>query len=84
MSFPMEGYTLALDFPVSRRNLALLLELDAIVADHSGRLYLAKDARVGADTFARGYPELEKFAAIRASVDPAGRFASLQSERLGL
>ena len=84
MSFPLEGYTLSLDFPVSKRNLALLPTLDALVADYGGRLYLAKDARASADMFARGYPQLEAFAAIRANVDPMRRFASLQSERLGL
>ena len=84
MSFPMEGYTLSLDFPATKPNLQLLPELDALVADHNGRLYLAKDARARADMFARGYPGLEAFAAIRASVDPTRRFASLQSERLGL
>ena len=84
MSFPMEGYTLALDFPVNSRTLALLPELDAVVADHNGRLYLAKDARARAEMLARGYPALAKFATIRDRVDPTHRFASLQSERLGL
>jgi decaprenylphospho-beta-D-ribofuranose 2-oxidase len=84
MSFAMEGYTLSLDFPVNRRNLALLPELDAVVADHNGRLYLAKDARARADMFTRGYPALATFAAIRARVDPTRRLASLQSERLSL
>jgi FAD/FMN-containing dehydrogenase len=84
MSFPLEGYTLSLDFPVNRGNLALLPTLDTLVADYGGRLYLAKDARASADVFARGYPQLGAFAVIRANVDPKRRFASLQSERLGL
>ncbi len=84
LSFPMEGYTLALDFPVTRPNLELLDELDAIVADHGGRIYLAKDARAAAATVRRGYPGLDRFLAVRRAVDPAGRFASLQSRRLGL
>lgn len=84
LSFPMEGYTLALDFPANTRNLNLLLELDAVVADHGGRLYLAKDARAGAAMMARGYPNLARFAAVRDRVDPERRFRSLQSERLGL
>src|SRR5579872_835769 len=45
LSFPMEGYTLALDFRANSTNLALLTELDTIVAAHGGRVYLAKDAR---------------------------------------
>ncbi|MEO0564819.1 MAG: FAD-binding oxidoreductase, partial [Chloroflexota bacterium] len=42
-SFPMEGYTLALDFPVNTKTLALLKELDRIALEHCGRFYLAKD-----------------------------------------
>jgi FAD/FMN-containing dehydrogenase len=84
LSFPMEGYTLTLDFPVNSATLNLLLALDSIVSDHGGRLYLAKDARAGAAMLRRGYPRLEEFLAVRNRVDPMRRFASLQSERLGL
>ena len=84
LSFPMEGFTLALDFPADRKTFALLDELDAIVADHGGRLYLAKDARMGAALFARGYPHLAEFRALRAKVDPGQKFWSAQSRRLGL
>jgi decaprenylphospho-beta-D-ribofuranose 2-oxidase len=84
LSFPMEGYTLALDFPASPAVFSLLLELDAIVADHGGRLYLAKDARMGASLLALGYPQLEPFRALRRRIDPSGKFSSLLSQRLGL
>ncbi len=84
LSFPMEGYTLALDFPASEATFALLGELDAIVADHGGRLYLAKDSRMGADMFRRGYPRLGEFLALRARLDATGKFASAQSRRLGI
>lgn len=84
LSFPMEGYTLALDFPADSRTFSLMLELDAIVADHGGRLYLTKDSRSGPTLFRRGYPRLGEFQAVRARVDPAGKFSSLQSQRLGL
>ncbi|MDE2165130.1 MAG: FAD-binding oxidoreductase [Alphaproteobacteria bacterium] len=84
LSFPMEGYTLALDFPADPANLVLMTELDAIVAAHGGRIYLAKDARVAAADFRRGYDDLAAFGAVRAAVDPGGKFASLQSRRLGL
>ena len=83
LSFPRPGYTLALDFPATAANFSLLVELDAVVADHGGRLYLAKDARAGVSTL-RGYERLGDFRAVRARVDPGGRFRSLQSERLGL
>jgi FAD/FMN-containing dehydrogenase len=84
LSFPCEGYTLALDFPVNAANLRLLNELDAITADHGGRLYLAKDARAAPAMMVRGYPRLGEFAALRARIDPGRRFASALSERLDL
>lgn len=84
LSFPMEGYTLALDFPARPSTLALFPTLDAIVADHGGRLYLAKDAATSPAMIERGYPGLAQFRAVRARVDPTGKFASLQSRRLGL
>ena len=43
ISFPMEGYTLALDFPISKNVFELLDYLDAIVLDYQGRFYFTKD-----------------------------------------
>ena len=84
LSFPMQGYTLALDFPFTPPLLALLDRLDAIVLDYGGRLYLAKDARMSADTFARSYPALEWFEQVRQAHGAAGVFRSRQAERLGI
>ena len=84
LSFPMPGYTLALDFAVNRANLELLRDLDAIVAECGGRLYLAKDARADARLIAQGYPKLDRFVAIRDEVDPTRRFRSALSDRLNL
>jgi decaprenylphospho-beta-D-ribofuranose 2-oxidase len=84
LSFPMEGYTLALDFPARPAILTLLTTLDRIVADAGGRLYLAKDARSAPDMLSRGYPQLDRFRAVRAAVDPGGKFSSALSARLGL
>ena len=84
LSFPMEGFTLALDFPANPTTFALLTELDAIVADHGGRLYLAKDSRMGAALFRGSYPNLEAFQSLRTTLDPTGRFWSVQSRRLGI
>ncbi|PTR12048.1 FAD-binding protein (plasmid) [Cereibacter azotoformans] len=83
-SFPMEGYTLALDFPVGRRSLALMERLDRIVLDHGGRFYLAKDARMGAATLAASDPRVAHFTAMRAGAGLAAAFRSAQSERLDL
>ncbi|MGH8466230.1 MAG: FAD-binding protein, partial [Pseudomonas sp.] len=84
LSFPLQGYTLAMDFKWERNLLPLLDELDAIVMDHGGRLYLAKDARMSEECFKRGYPRWEEFANIRAEYGADTRFNSLQSRRLGL
>ena len=83
LSFPMEGYTLALDFPVSPATLGLLSRLDSIVTAHGGRVYLAKDARMRPEMM-DGYPELAAFRKVRRAADPSGKFSSLQSERLQL
>lgn len=84
LSFPQAGYTLALDFHVEPAVVALLDELDMLVLRHGGRLYLAKDARMSAGTFRAGYPQWQAFEAVRARYHAIGRFASVQSKRLGL
>lgn len=83
-SFPMEGYTLALDFPATPRSLALLGRLDAITLDHGGRHYLAKDSRVSSQVFHQADPRAEDFATLRADLALSGVFGSGQSERLKL
>jgi hypothetical protein len=66
LSFPMEGLTLALDFPNRGKDtLELFQRIDAIVAEAGGRLYPAKDARMPADLFSDGYPNLPEFLPFR-------------------
>ncbi len=83
LSFPMEGYTLALDFPATPDALALMGRLDAVVETAGGRLYLAKDGRLPAATLRAMDPRVSIFAAARRQ-DGAGHFQSSQSERLHL
>jgi len=83
-SFPFEGYTLALDFPAGDRSQALIERLDRITLDHGGRFYLAKDARLSAETFLAGDPRFAALRDLRRANGWADRFTSLQSERLGL
>lgn len=83
-SFPMEGYTLALDFPRSKAAIALMPELDAITLDHGGRFYLAKDSRMPAGILTSSDTRAEAFAAWRRDRGLTASFASLQSERLHL
>ena len=85
MSFLSPGYTLAMDVPnQGRRTLELLAELERITLEHGGRIYLAKDATVQSETFARMYPELETFRRIKRKLDPEGTFQSSQSRRLNI
>lgn len=84
LSFPMEGYTLAMDFPIRAGTFELLDELDRMVLDHGGRIYLAKDARMKPRMLAETYDKLERFKELKASFDGGGRFASHQSKRLGV
>jgi len=83
-SFPMAGYTLALDFPVNRQTLALMDRLDAITLDHGGRFYLAKDSRMTAATLAASDSRTTAFKAMRRETGSVLAFASAQSERLAL
>lgn len=84
LSFPFEGYTLALDFKMEAGLLEFLDRLDRLVLYHGGRLYLAKDARMSEATFRRGYPRWEEFVALRQRLGADHIFNSLQSQRLGI
>ena len=85
LSFPMAGWTLALDFPARTPGLAgLLSSLDRLVVEAGGRVYLAKDSRVPAGVLEQMYPRLAEFRKLRAELDPDGILASDLSRRLGL
>ncbi|WP_376872437.1 FAD-dependent oxidoreductase [Albirhodobacter sp. R86504] len=83
-SFPMEGYTLALDFPATQTAFALLDRLHAIVKASGGRIYLAKDARLLADELHALDPRAAAFRDRREALDPGRGFTSNLSERLSL
>ena len=82
MSFPQSGYTLALDFPATEKNLRLLTELDEIVHLNGGRVYLAKDARLAPQYLELGYPDLARFLKVKKAIDPNNIFCSDQWTRL--
>jgi FAD/FMN-containing dehydrogenase len=84
LSFPMEGYTLALDFKIEPELFPVLDELDELVSDCGGRIYLAKDARMSQKVFDSGYDGAEQFRAIRKKYEMDKVFKSLQSKRLHL
>ncbi|HTR73040.1 MAG TPA: SDR family NAD(P)-dependent oxidoreductase, partial [Solirubrobacteraceae bacterium] len=85
LSFPIEGWTLAIDLPAMAGGLEVALdELDRLVAGCGGRVYLAKDSRLRPELLAAMYPELKRFEELRAEVDPDGVLRSDLGARLGL
>lgn len=85
ISFPRKGYTLALDFPITKKLLEKLNDLDKIVLKYGGRLYLTKDSRTSSDCFYESYRErLPSFIEIKAKYDERRLFTSHQSNRLKL
>lgn len=84
ISFPMEGYTLALDIPVYNGLFDFLDELDRVVLQYGGRLYMSKDARMRAEVLEAGYPKLSIFKNIVKKYNPNNKIRSFQSQRLKL
>jgi FAD/FMN-containing dehydrogenase len=84
LSFPVEGYTLALDFKMTGSLITSLHELDSLVIDMGGRVYLAKDAIMKEQSFKKMYPRWEEFQAVRERYRAMNKFSSGQSKRLGL
>ncbi len=83
MSFPINGYSLALDFANTKKIRAKLLSLSQIICDMGGRVYLAKDAILTNDIFESMYEEnLKKWRKILKEIDPNKKFNSHMAERL--
>lgn len=84
MSFPMEGYTLAVDFPNRRGVEDLVGSLARDAAAAGGRIYLAKDSLAEAGLVHEMYPERAEWAEIVADIDPDGANETDMTRRLNL
>jgi len=85
LSFPMEGWTLAIDIPSSHKKLnSILKELDTLVVNAGGRIYLTKDSCMNSRLLPQMYPQLEDWKEIKKQIDPNGVWQSDQGRRLRL
>ena len=84
LSFPMAGYTLAIDLPNRPKTPAILQDLAEVTETHKGRVYLAKDGAISPDAIERMYADIGSFRAQVDKIDPKGKFMSAMAERLNL
>ncbi len=82
LGFALDGYSLALDIPMTPGTLEFYEKLNEITVAAGGRIYLAKDAATSPDNFRRMYPRLGEWEAAKRHLDPDDRFASSLSRRL--
>ncbi len=85
LSFPLPGWTLAIDLPADAPGLRSGLDdADELVVAAGGRVYLAKDARARSHTLAAMYPRLADFRTLRERIDPGETMRSDMARRLEL
>ena len=85
LSFPIPGWTLALDLPIGPLALpGVLDDLDEMVIEAGGRVYLAKDSRLNPEAVRVMYPRLPEFLDIKNRIDPQHKLASDLARRLHL
>jgi decaprenylphospho-beta-D-ribofuranose 2-oxidase len=85
LSFPIAGWTLALDIPRAWPGLESLLDaFDELVAEAGGRVYLSKDARLRPAAVKAMYPRLDEWRRARDQADPGGLWRSDLALRTGL
>ncbi len=82
LSHALDGWSMAMDFRVTRRNRARLWALTQVlterVLDAGGKFYFAKDAVLRPNDVDRAYgrARLDQFNALKQKLDPANLFAS--------
>ena len=83
LSFPIPGWTLAIDMPANIYNLNNELnKLDDMVVNAGGRIYLAKDSRQSSEIFKKSYPRIEEWLKIKKELDPNDLFMSDSFKRI--
>jgi FAD/FMN-containing dehydrogenase len=87
LTHALDGYSLALDFPINKRTrakmLAMTAEIDELVVDAGGRFYAAKDATLTAETYRRSLPPVvfEQYGLLKRRFDPDNILQSDLSRR---
>ena len=83
LSFPKFGYSLAMDFPYTNQTNFFLNEIDKILLDYGGRVYLTKDSRLNKSFFQKFYPDFKKLLITKLNYRIIN-FSSYQSKRHGI
>ena len=82
MSFPIYGYSLAMDFPYSKKINLILEDLDKIVSKFNGKIYLTKDSRLSKYFFGKFYSQFKQVKEVKKKYN-IFNFSSIQSNRIG-
>jgi decaprenylphospho-beta-D-ribofuranose 2-oxidase len=84
LSFPIPGWTVAIDLALPNSAARVLDRIDEKVAAAGGRVYLAKDSRLRGELLQHMYPRLADWQALRERLDPTGRLQHDLQRRLDL
>ena len=83
LTFPLEGYSLAMDFPINDKLYLTLDKLDNIISNYKGKIYLTKDCRLKKYYFDKFYPKSKELLKTRNQYK-IFNFGSYQSKRVGI
>ena len=84
LTFSKKGFGLAIDFPNNDGSVKLIKELEDIIVEHDGRIYLCKDSLLSRKNFEKSYEKFKIFKDILHNINPGLKFKSMQSDRLGI
>lgn len=84
LSFSQNGYTLVFDFPIYKKVYKVLTQIDTIVLNYKGKIYLTKDSRISRNIFIKINKDFNKkeFKNYRKKINYY--FNSAQSKRLAI